>query len=126
MKKLLIEGTRYSPRIELDPETHSLTIEGDSYPENAVEVYGPLLNALDEYFEQAETPLSVKMLSYFQNTSSSKMITDMIIRLQGFFDMGHPIELVWYYPSDDLEIKDTYELFLEDATFPYDIIQLEE
>jgi len=126
MKKLHIEGTRYSPRIELDPETRTLLIEGDSYPENAVDVYGPLITALDEYFEQPNTPLNIKMLSFFQNTSSSKMITDMLAKLQRFFDQGHPVELTWFYPSDDLEIKDTFELFLEDASFPYSITQLEE
>jgi hypothetical protein len=109
--------------IELSYEDKVLRMEGDSYPENAMEVFQPLIVKLEDYFSKPGQTLRIDLLIDYLNTSSSKMMTDIISRLQTYHTDGHGIQLNWYYPAGDIDLRETCELFLEDAIFPYTILE---
>jgi len=121
--KYIREATKYTPLIELHPRDQYLLIRGDSYPENALETYEPLLLKLEEYFQQHGN-LRIDFLIDFLNTSSSKMMTELIAVLQRYHEKGNKIDLKWYYPDGDTELKESWEMLLEDATFPYSVCEL--
>jgi len=123
MENFIINKTKHIPLIVLDYKNSNLLIKGESYPENALAVYKPLLEKLDEYFVNEKKSLFIDIYVDYLNTSSSKMMSDMIMKLQNFFEEGHKIELKWYYPLDDEDCKEACELFLEDVNFQYQIIE---
>ena len=43
MEAIIIEATKSSPFIYIDPATHLIQIKGESYPENAAKFFGPIL-----------------------------------------------------------------------------------
>lgn len=126
MENFIINATKYTPKIEIRYDEHLLRIEGESYPENARETFQPLLDKLEDYFSKPDRTLKVELLVDYLNTSSSKMMTDIINNLQNHFEDGHKIDLTWFYPEGDIDCQETCELFLEDVTFPYTIAELKD
>lgn len=123
MDNLIIAATKYSPLISFTPAEQYLRIEGESWPENAMETYAPLIHKLSEYFRPAKQSLKIELLIEGLNTSSQKMILEIFSQLQGYHAEGHQIELTWYYPQDDEELKESWEMLLEDVLFPYKFIE---
>ncbi|GAB1366975.1 DUF1987 domain-containing protein [Candidatus Cloacimonadaceae bacterium] len=121
MENFIITNTKYTPQIELSFKDRYLRIIGDSYPENAMEVYQPLIIKLEKYFEAPAQDLLIEFNFDFVSTSSKKMLTDIIGILQGYHDAGHQIKLTWFFPEGDLDWQEQCEMFLEDASFNYSI-----
>ncbi len=126
MEKYRVEATKYTPLIDFDPVAGTLLIEGDSWPENAVDVYRPLLEVLEEYFESGKLSLDVVLKLDYMNTCSSRMMIDIIGQLQSYHDTGLSISLAWYYPAGFPDQKETCEMFLEDVTFHHSIAEMKE
>ena len=82
MEKIAIEGSPKTPTINFDTEKGLLEIKGRSIPENSIEFYKPLVDALEKYAlkPQATTGVTIQ-LEYF-NTSSSKCILDVFKKLE--------------------------------------------
>ena len=79
MDKINIKKTKVSPEINLDPDSGIAEIVGESYPENSVSFYQPLMDWLDNAIgDKINLEFNFK-LDYF-NTSSSKCIIDKIGR----------------------------------------------
>lgn len=126
MENFIIAQTKYTPLIQLSFKDRILRIIGDSYPENAMEVYQPLIAKLETYFANPEQELQIELNFDFVSTSSKKMLTDIITILEGYHDLGHLINLTWYFPEGDLDWQEQCEMFLEDASFNYRIAPLKD
>ncbi|MFW6218917.1 MAG: SiaC family regulatory phosphoprotein, partial [Bacteroidota bacterium] len=77
------------------------------------------------YFENPK-PLSrfIFKLTYF-NTASSKVIQDILLRLNEYAESGHNIELDWYYDKDDEDILESGEEFRDAVDFPMNLHRLD-
>ena len=53
MKELIITKTTNTPGIAFNPETGVMKIEGRSIPENPGDFFDPLIEWLEEYFQQS-------------------------------------------------------------------------
>lgn len=124
MEKYILEATKYSPYIEFDADLGKLVIRGDSYPENALELYQPLFKQVDTYFADKISTLDIEIQIDYLNTSSSKMLIDLISKLSVYFDKGNTISAIWMYPEDDEDYREQCVMFLEEARFPYKLIGL--
>ncbi len=124
MEKYVLEATKYSPCIELDSENGILKITGNSYPENALGLYQPLFIKIDEYFAEGKKKLAITLQIDYLNTSSSKMLIDLIFKLSDYFDQGHEISAVWKYPEDDEDYREQCMMFFEEARFPFELVGL--
>lgn len=122
MERYILEATKYTPYIELDGDLSTLKISGESYPENALLLFQPLLMKIDSYFADPEAKLDIDLQIDYLNTSSSKMLIDLISKLSEYFDKGHKITAVWNYPAEDEDYREQCMMFLEDAHFPYELI----
>jgi len=113
MEKLVIEETKYTPKIELDPNG-TISLTGKSYPENTFEFYQPMMDWVKEYFENnpAEVTTVNMEITYF-NSSSSKLFFD-------FFDLleenseEHKIKINWIYDEENESAEEAGEDFIED------------
>ena len=104
------EATLRTPRIELNPDTQTLLIEGESYPEEIYRFYDPVFESFDHYFSQPGCRLRCTInLSYF-NSSSARQLLEMLNRLEAQANKGHEIHVDWFCISDD----DIMQEFAED------------
>ena len=122
MKPLKISKTRSTPEINLDPINNLIQIMGESYPENAGIFYREAMNWLSEYFKDKNRKITVELKITYLNTSSSKIVTEILEMIQDFHNNNGNIFLNWYYEEDDEDSLDNGEIFLEEHTFPYKLV----
>ncbi|MEA2103467.1 MAG: DUF1987 domain-containing protein [Candidatus Cloacimonadota bacterium] len=122
MKDINIEKTKYSLEVITDEENGIVKMSGASYPENAIEFFEPIIRWLNEYIEEVGEKLIMELKITYQNTSSSKMILDMIYILEDYFEAGGDVKVIWFYEEDDEDIYETGEELMEDFELPFKII----
>ncbi len=119
LKKLYKKAGLDTPKIDFDPETGILIIEGKSFPPDVKEFYADVLEWLDEYMQKPapQTELTLK-LDYF-NTASSKIILDILYKMEDLYKSGQPVIVKWYYPEDDEDMKETGLEYAEIIKVPF-------
>ncbi|NOQ30859.1 MAG: DUF1987 domain-containing protein [Helicobacteraceae bacterium] len=111
MKTYTIEETKCTPSISLDP-SGVISLSGRSFPENTFKFYTPMMEWLEEYFENSPAEKTVVSLNIiYINSSSSRQFFD-------FFDLleenceEHKIEISWIYDEGNdsgLEAGEDYQ-----------------
>ena len=114
MEKLHMDATKYTPEIDLDPEKGIIEIRGKSYPENTFEFYEPVMNWLEEYFENPKEPTIVNLEIIYFNSSSSKWFFDLFDFLEEQAQNGHKIIINWIYDEENDVAEEAGEDFKED------------
>ena len=120
MDRYRIEGTKSTPFIDLNVEENKFTFIGQSYPENAFNLYEPIYKWMEEYFlliHEEETTIDFT-LSYI-NTSSTKCLFIFFEKLNLAFKEGKKIIINWNY---DIENGFDYDMgcdFKEDIVVPF-------
>jgi hypothetical protein len=112
MENLILEGSHGefdTPSVNFDASTGICELAGESYLENTVEFYNHLLKWLDSYFNEVKQPLTFNFkLTYF-NTSSSKRILYILLKLKEYKDKGAKVTVNWYYNREDIEMEEDVE-----------------
>ncbi|MBG0774909.1 MAG: DUF1987 domain-containing protein [Desulfovibrionaceae bacterium] len=115
MQRLTIERTRSTLAVDFDPQG-VLRMHGESYPENSLKFFQPVLTWLEEFLAAAgpDRPLRADLDIVYFNSSSSKA-------LMNFFDMldeaargGAPVTVVWRYHEENEIARECGEEFAED------------
>lgn len=122
MENLTIDGTPKTPTIKFQPEEGKLLIQGRSIPENSIEFYKPLVDALDNYNGVVVVDI---VLEYF-NTSSSKCILDVFKKLEKIKSDGNDVEIRWHYEEDDEDMLEAGEDYQAIINIPFKMIEIEE
>jgi hypothetical protein len=111
MDPIYIEKSKTTPKVILDKNKEIFHFEGRSLPENAVNFYEPIINWITEYLENPNpTTVLTFELDYF-NSSSSKVIFQIIQLLEPLLDKGFDAKVNWRYHEEDedtLESGQTY------------------
>jgi hypothetical protein len=112
MVALSIEGGNRSPNVHFDPASGLFLLEGRSIPENAFDLYAPVLAWLRTYIQHpaAETHLEFK-LSYF-NSSSTEHLLEMFNLLKKVADKGQKFTCRWYREADDEDMEQIAQDFM--------------
>ena len=120
MEIVFIEGAEDTPKIQFDPSKNIFEISGRSLPEDCASFYGPILKWLDTYIASpnANTIFEVK-LEYF-NTASSKMILDVLTKLEKLKEAGKGVTIHWYSHDDDEDMQEAGEEFSELVEVPFE------
>ncbi len=101
MKKYSVDGTSVTPLINFDLAVGELEVRGFSIPENSIEFYRPLNEALDKYMTAAQETTNVTFeLEYF-NTSSSKCLLGILRKLESINKSGSKVTVNWLYEDGD-------------------------
>lgn len=122
MDDLKIEGNKQKPELLFSGDTGVFNISGQSLPENATLLYGPVLEWIEEYAASPaeKTVLTLKMKYY--NTASSKMFFSIIKRLNNMHKVGADVLIEWYYQDDDEDMLDAGEYFRDLVDIPFKFI----
>lgn len=119
MTSINLEGTEDTPKIILDPVNGIYEISGRSLPEDCASFYKPILEYLSGITPSSKISFSFK-LDYF-NTASSKMILDILTRLEKIKEKGTDVVIVWYHTEDDEDMQEAGEEFSELVEIPFEI-----
>ena len=122
MEKLLIEPTNYTPKVELDPQSGILFLAGKSLPENVLSFYQPIIDWIENYIVEAKNETKVICNLDYINTTSSKLILDILIRLKKLETQGKSAKVEWHYDEDDEDIKDTGIDYSDIVGMPFDFL----
>ncbi len=109
LKILEIKAREDAPYVFMDAEEGFIEIKGKSYPPDVAIFYEPILNWLDEYLKQGRKEMNLNLIMDYFNTSSSKLILDILYKLEEIDQSGKKVTVNWYYPEDDEEILDLGE-----------------
>ena len=115
MDKLEIKATSRTPEVLFDFDNNHLKISGESYPEDAMEFYNPILDSLDAYLENlgsGNCRFDFELI-YF-NSSSAKVIMMLMDKLDEAAENGGLVEVYWYYDAEDDTMEELGEEFGED------------
>lgn len=126
MGKINLEGTNKTPKITFNEEDGLLELKGRSIPENSIEFYKPLVDALDDYSKNPKNLTRVNIhLEYF-NTSSSKCILDIFKKLESIKNTGNEVNINWYYEEDDEDMLEAGEDYQAIIKVPFKMIEVQE
>ncbi|MDR1171909.1 MAG: DUF1987 domain-containing protein [Bacteroidales bacterium] len=123
MDPIIISATEDTPGIRLDAANNIFEISGRSLPEDVVKFYRPILDWLDTYAQSPNehTVFDFK-LSYF-NTASSKIILDILMKLEGIHNDGKKLTIKWHYPSDDEDMMEAGEEYADIVDVPIELVE---
>jgi hypothetical protein len=99
-----IEGTRSTPYISIGPGR--IEIKGRSIPENTYEFYSPVIHAINDYFLKTELKTEMHFHLEYINSGSKKLITNILVSCNDFYQAGKNITIQWHYDSDDESMQE--------------------
>lgn len=115
MENLIIAASERSPEVNFDVAAGILQIRGESYPEDASSVFGPIFAALQDFLTQGGgKPLKVDFELIYFNSSSAKALMNMFQMLENA--SGCDIVVNWQFMTDDETMKEFGEDFSEDLS----------
>jgi hypothetical protein len=113
MQDLHIEASRYTPTVDMSAQDGVVNITGKSYPENTFEFYKPVLQWLEDYFQNPHPTTTINMEIIYFNSSSSKLFFDLFDLLEENMDKSK-IAVNWIYDKENESALETGEEFIED------------
>ncbi|HPF93662.1 MAG TPA: DUF1987 domain-containing protein [Tenuifilaceae bacterium] len=120
METIKILGTDDTPTVILDADNDIFEISGRSLPEDVTAFYDPILNWLDEYATSPnEKTIFTFKLVYF-NTASSKLLLDILMKLEEMHEDGKEILVKWFYPEDDEDMQEAGEEYADIVDVPFE------
>lgn len=110
MKSIVIEGTKISPKINFDYDNGLIELAGRSLPEQAHDLYKPLIKWVEEYRTNPQDTTTVNLRLEYINSSSNKYILQILKKIDELHRGGNNVNITWFYDEED---DDLYETALE-------------
>jgi hypothetical protein len=115
MNKFYLEETEFTPEISFDLNTKIFLLKGVSRPEDVFKFYEPAIEWLKQLDQELHTHTDTKYnvtsitiefrLTYF-NSSSSKMLLQMLELIAKIKQKAVEIRIDWYYDENDEQMYD--------------------
>jgi hypothetical protein len=123
MEIINITATEDTPKVILDHVNKIFEISGRSLPEDAVYFYQPVTKWLDELEKTPIQNLELSMKLEYFNTASSKLILDILLKLEDIYKDTTPPKIKWYFLSSDADMKEAGEEYSEIVALPFEILE---
>lgn len=125
MTPLIIESSSETPEITLNKTTNVFVFKGKSLPENPIFFYKPVLSWLDDYISNPNAETCVDFKFEYFNTSSSKIILDIMKRLEIIKNSGNNVIINWVFKEDDEDMLEAGEIYSERIDVQFNLISEE-
>ncbi len=122
MNDFSLPGSQSTPTIQSDWAAGSISMQGDSYPENSFELFHPVFEWIERFLAEAERPLNLDLRLLYLNTSSIKAMMEIFDLLEDSYQQGKAVAVNWYYDHQNERVVELAEEFKEDCTFPFSIL----
>lgn len=126
MTDLNVTVTQSIPGIQSDASAGVLRMSGDSYPENAFELFEPVISWVEQYLAASSAPLRLDLRLIYLNTSSVRGMLDIFDLLEEAHQQGRAVSVQWFYHLENERVAELAEEFAEDYGFPFAILTDEE
>ncbi len=122
MERLLIGATQKSPLVHMDADKGLIEIKGRSTPEDTDKVFGPIVQWIERYVENAKDKTIVNFHFEYFNSSTTKALMRLINRLQTIQKIESlELEINWlHFDEDMLEYGQDFE---ELSGLPFNFIE---
>jgi len=120
METIKIQGTEDTPKVTLDKEKEIMEISGRSLPEDVASFYEPILSWLDEYAQSPNKKTVFNFKLVYFNTASSKLLLDILMKLEEIHEAGHDVLIRWHYPEDDEDMEEAGEEYSDIVDVPFE------
>lgn len=118
---LFIAASNNTPLIEAKWASGEVSLVGDSYPENSFDFFQPFITWLETFLKETQQSLSFQVSLAYLNTSSVRVMVDLLDMLEDAAKNGRDVNLVWFYETGNERVAELAEEFKEDCTFPFAI-----
>lgn len=98
-------------------------MEGPSFPENAIDFYGPISSSLSEIEAVSAGTFIAEFDFSILSSASNKMIFEMLVKLEKLFLSGKDVKVRWYYEPFDEDMLEEGEGFKETLKIPFELIE---
>lgn len=120
METIKIQGTEDTPKVILDKENDIMEVSGRSLPEDVASFYDPILNWLDEYAESPNDKTIFNFKLVYFNTASSKLLLDILMKLEEIHEADNDVLIRWHYPEDDEDMEEAGEEYADIVDVPFE------
>lgn len=118
-RDLNIAATPTSFGIEFLFKEGLLRFSGNSYPENAVDFFQPLLNWVVDYLQIPRQQTLVEYRVNYFNTSSSKYLFQIMELINAFHQKGNTVNVVWVSNKENDEMLETWREIMGELEMEY-------
>lgn len=102
MDDLYIAPERDKPEIDFKFSQHYLLLRGESFPENAVAFYSPVVSALMNYLAATrDQDILVEFELRYFNSSSTKILLNVFRMLDQASSNDNRVQVNWRHDPDD-------------------------
>ncbi len=120
METIKIQGTEDTPKVILDKDTELMEISGRSLPEDVASFYEPVLTWLDEYAQSPNKKTIFNFKLIYFNTASSKLLLDILMKLEEIHEAGNDVLIRWHFPEDDEDMEEAGEEYADIVDVPFE------
>ena len=114
MENLIIKETKYTPEVNFNTSAGILNIKGNSYPENTLEFYDPILNLMENFFKKTQKrDISLNIEIVYFNSSSSRVFFEIFDLIEDFSSKLN-FAINWIYERGNEGVLEIGEDFKED------------
>lgn len=121
MSALIIEQTDETPKVVLDKDNAEFIFSGKSLPEDVSSFYAPIMKWWDEYTESPNAATKVVFDLVYFNTASSKLILDILFKLEALKESGNDTTIVWKFNEMDEDMEEAGEEYSEIVEVPFEM-----
>lgn len=126
MDALRIPSTGDTPEVVLDAASGEFEFSGKSLPEDVASFFDPIIEWIDTYGKSANDSSVFKFkLTYF-NTASSKMILDILMKLEELSEAGVTLKVEWHYEEEDEDMEEAGEEYSDIVEVPFEMVPYED
>ena len=120
METIKIQGTEDTPKVILDKDSDLMEISGRSLPEDVTSFYEPVLTWLEEYSQNPNKKTIFNFKLVYFNTASSKLLLDILMKLEEIHEAGNDVLIRWHFPEDDEDMEEAGEEYADIVDVPFE------
>jgi hypothetical protein len=124
MKNLVIASTKKTPEI-IFKTNGDLMISGNSLPTNIDSFYQPIIGWIEELIATSPKKISIAFDLEHVNTSSTRIILQILRTLNGFKKGKGNLTIVWNYDNEDKDMLEQGETLQQIINRPFEFIEKE-
>ncbi len=123
MNDLVIDPTKTTFGIYFDSKKGNLEIFGNSYPNNPIEFFKPILNWIKEFTKTRNDPITLRFNVNYYNTSSSNYIYKMLEMIESYKKNGNKTEIIYLYYEGEEDMLDSWNEIMDELNLSCTIEQ---
>ncbi len=123
MEPLTIKQRDNTIGIVLDKEKKIFKFEGRSLPENTVKFFEPVIDWLEQYKKEPADETVIDMNFIYFNTSSAKMILEVLEQFEEIYKAGKKVKVIWHYMEGDYDIREAGEEYESMVSIPFEYVE---